>query len=271
MNERTFRKLLPVKAIDSYKSVNGRVLCVAGCNEMAGAAMLCTKAAWYSGIGYLHLYSEKEVHFQVIRTLPVCVTHDVHSCSFSSLLQKVDSLCIGPGCDQMEGFDDLLLRLMEDASIPTVVDAYGLRVLAEHPNALDTARAPLILTPHIGEFSDLCHLSAQEIQKDRITLAQQFAQEHGITLVLKGPHTIVASQDGRLYINQTGHQNLAKAGSGDVLAGLIAGFCAQNMDPFTASCMAVWMHGKASDLSTVPDQIFSAADLIEALALVYKS
>lgn len=270
MNEIRFRKLLPIKAIDSYKGVNGRTLCLAGSSNTAGAALLCAQAAWKTGIGYLHVCSEPNVLTLMTQTFPVTVTHCVHETSLTHLLQQLDSIVTGCGCDTMENYEEILLQLLEDSTLPMVVDAYGLRVLSDHMNALDASRAPLILTPHLGEFSDLCSLSVHEIMKNRVQIAKQFAQEHGVTLVLKGPHTIVASSQGDLYINQTGHQNLAKAGSGDVLSGLIGGFCAQNIDPFTASCMAVWMHGKASDLSTVPDQIFSAVDLLEALALVYK-
>lgn len=271
MNDMIFRRLLPIKAVDSYKNVNGRVLTFAGSSQTPGAAILSALAAWKTGIGYLHVLSEEKVLDHMIQAFPVAVNHNVHETSLSSLMSHADAIITGCGCDHLEHYDELLLTLLEDSTLPIVVDAYGLRVLSDHMNVLDAARAPLILTPHLGEFSALCSLSAQEIKKDKIQIAKQFAQEHGVTLVLKGPHTVVASADGRLYINQTGHQNLAKAGSGDVLAGLIGGFCAQNLDPFTASCMAVWMHGKASDLSKVPDPVFSAVDLLEALSMVYQS
>ncbi|MBR5207699.1 MAG: NAD(P)H-hydrate dehydratase [Erysipelotrichaceae bacterium] len=156
-------------------------------------------------------------------------------------------------------------------TLPCVVDAYGLRVLCDHLHVLDGARSEVILTPHLGEFASLSKISANEILKDKVNIAKEFAKEHGVTLVLKGPNTLVVSYDGRMYVNQTGHQNLAKAGSGDVLAGLIGGFCAQNLDPFTASCMAVWLHGKAADISLVADPVFSALDLLDGINEIYKN
>ncbi len=269
MNASLFKKLLPVKSIDSYKNVNGRTLCIAGSNQTIGAALLCAQAAWKTGIGYLHLASEKNVLSAMVQSFPVTVTHDVADSSITELLHEADSVVIGCGCDHMQNFSDMLLTLLEDSQLPVVADAYALRVLSENLQFLDAARCPVICTPHLGEFSALCSCSVQEIKKNKLQLAKDFATEHGVILVLKGPHTIVASSDGRIYINQTGHQNLAKAGSGDVLAGLIAGFCAQQIDPFEACCMAVWMHGRASDLSPVADPVFSAVDLLKALELVY--
>ena len=269
MNEKTFKKLLPRKAIDSYKNVNGRTLCIAGSTNTAGAAILCGLGAWKSGIGYLHLVSDESVLSHMVQRFPVTVTHTTDE--IGTLSDKLDSIAIGCGCDRMDDFENILLTLLEDSTLPCVVDAYGLRVLADHLHALDGARSDVILTPHLGEFAALSKISAKEILKDKVSIAKQFAEEHGVTLVLKGPHTLVVSYDGRMYVNQTGHQNLAKAGSGDVLAGLIAGFCAQNIDSFTACCMAVWLHGKASDLSPVADPVFSAMDLLDSINEVYKT
>ena len=269
MDEKTFKKLLPRKAIDSYKNVNGRTLCVAGSPNTAGAAILCGLGAWKSGIGYLHLASDEQVLSQMVQKFPVTVTHLTHE--INTLSDKIDSVVIGCGCDRMDDFENILLTLLEDLTLPCVVDAYGLRVLCDHLHVLDGARSEVILTPHLGEFASLSKISANEILKDKVNIAKEFAKEHGVTLVLKGPNTLVVSYDGRMYVNQTGHQNLAKAGSGDVLAGLIGGFCAQNLDPFIASCMAVWLHGKAADVSLVADPVFSALDLLDGINEVYKN
>ena len=163
------------------------------------------------------------------------------------------------------------LLVTMDVLLLVVVVAYGLRLLSDHLHVLDGARSEVILTPHLGEFASLSKISANEILKDKVNIAKQFAKEHGVTLVLKGPNTLVISYDGRIYVNQTGHQNLAKAGSGDVLAGLIGGFCAHNLDPFIASCMAVWLHGKAADISLVADPVFSALDLLDGINEIYKN
>lgn len=268
LNENSFKKKLPVKAIDSYKNVNGRTLCITGCRKMPGAAILSGISAWKTGIGYLHLASEETVKMQMVQKFPVAVTHDLEE--IDTLSDKLDSVVIGCGCDGLPDFENILFRLLEDSTLPCVVDAYGLRVLSDHLHLLDGARAEVILTPHLGEFAALSKISAKEILKDKVNIAKHFAQEHGVTLVLKGPNTLVVSSDGRMYVNQTGHQNLAKAGSGDVLAGLIGGFCAQQLDPFTACCMAVWLHGQAADCSDVPDPSFSAMDLLDSIDFVYR-
>ena len=130
-----------------------------------------------------------------------------------------------------------------------LLDAEALQLLGSRKELLKTVQCPVILTPHIGEFSRLSGSSAEEILTDRGSAAASFAQEHRVILVLKGPHTIVAGPEGSIMRNNSGNPALAQAGSGDVLTGITAGLLTLIKDPFTAVMMAVWLHGHLADMA----------------------
>lgn len=264
MDEDKMQHLLPQKAIDSYKSINGRSLIVAGSKGYAGACALSIQAAHASGIGYLHSVVDKEIYSIVAPLSISTLFHDGQE-DWHLLIDQVDSILVGPGCNRLFHFDETMDFLLQEAMVPLVLDGYALRYLSEHREACATVKSPLILTPHINEFSSLCKRSIPEIMQQRVDIARQFAIEHECILVLKGPHTLVAHPDGRLYINQTGNAKLAKAGSGDVLAGLIAGFAAQHMDPFEACMLSVYLHGLAADTTPLSEWTFLPLDLIEEI------
>ena len=106
----------------------------------------------------------------------------------------------------------------------------------------------LILTPHLGEFSILGGLSTDQIMKDRVNIASKYAKEKGVILVLKGPETLVVSKEGEVHVNDSGNEVLARAGSGDVLCGMLTGMCALYEDPYQACIDGVWLHGHLADV-----------------------
>ena len=131
--------------------------------------------------------------------------------------------------------------------MPVILDADGINIIAENINILDAAEAPVILTPHPGEMARLCGTTVKEIQAHRLEYAVSFARKHRVVLVLKGAGTIIAEPDGRAHLNLTGNAGMAKGGSGDVLAGMIASFAAQKIEPAKAAYGAVYLHGAAGD------------------------
>lgn len=264
MDWRKAQQLLPQKAIDSYKSINGRCLIVSGSNGYAGANALCVRAAQASGIGYLHSVIDKAIYSIVAPLSISSLFHDIED-DWHPLIDQVDSILVGPGCNRLPLFDETMDFLLQEATVPLVLDAHALRYLSEHMEFCTTVKGTLILTPHINEFSSLCKRSIPEIMQQRVEIAQQFAMQYECILVLKGPHTLVVHPDGRLYINQTGNAKLAKAGSGDVLAGLIAGFVAQHMDPFEACMLAVYLHGLAADTTSLSEYTFMPENIIQEI------
>ena len=173
---------------------------------------------------------------------------------YGEILEKArscDAALIGPGLGRAPKTEKLVRALLEDLEIPVVLDADGINALAGHMDILDRRKALTVLTPHDGEFARLTG-TALPIQ-DRLAAAQSFARDHNCILVLKGHRTITAAPDGKAWINISGNPGMAKGGSGDVLAGMIASFLGQKQlmqsGRRTAEWVAgvVWFHGSAGD------------------------
>jgi NAD(P)H-hydrate epimerase len=145
------------------------------------------------------------------------------------LLKWGDCCAIGPGLGQHHETIELVRRLVGKLAMPAVIDADGLNALAKDVSILKECKAPLILTPHIGELSRLNGVPASEIEKDKVKYASEFAKEYNCILVFKGAPTIISEPGGQTYVNPTGNAGMATAGSGDVLTGIIVGLLAQKM------------------------------------------
>jgi len=144
-----------------------------------------------------------------------------------------------------------------------VLDADALSI---SPETIAAAKCPIVLTPHPGEFATLFEMETSQVQADRWGAAREAADRTGKIVVLKGARTIVAAPGEKLAVNSTGNPGMAKGGSGDVLAGLLAGLLAQRIEPFRAAKAAVWLHGKAGDLVAAKNTevAMTATDLIDA-------
>lgn len=162
-------------------------------------------------------------------------------------LQSSSACLIGCGLGMSPGIADLVYEMITKSEVPLILDADGINAVAANIDILKTAKVPVILTPHPGEMSRLLHTTAADVQKHRLEYAGNFAKQYGVVLVLKGSGTIIAAPDGRLYVNPTGNAGMAKGGSGDVLAGMIASFAAQSVEPLFAAVCGVYLHGLAGD------------------------
>ncbi|MDP3285772.1 MAG: NAD(P)H-hydrate dehydratase, partial [Desulfobacterales bacterium] len=156
-------------------------------------------------------------------------------------------LAIGPGLGTDSSTKKLVNKILRGSSLPVMLDADGLNLLAGETNLLKKLKVPVILTPHPGEMSRLTGKNISQIQKDRISCARNFAREFNVHLVLKGAGTVIAHPDGRVFINPTGNPGMASGGMGDILTGIIAGFVAQGYPVEEASRIGVYLHGKAGD------------------------
>ncbi|MGH7194033.1 MAG: NAD(P)H-hydrate dehydratase, partial [Candidatus Saccharimonadales bacterium] len=188
--------------------------------------------------------------------------------------RKVSVLVVGPGLAVTPQNRSLVERLLDSVRLPVIVDGGALGVLQHHLERLDSAASgSVILTPHGGEFQ---RLYGEELPTERSALkpiATAFAEDHDVTLVLKGHPTYVAQSDGALYENPTGNAGLATAGSGDVLSGMIAGLIAQGIAPPEAARTGVYLHGLAGDIAagakTEPGMV--AGDVIDAIPAALKN
>jgi ADP-dependent NAD(P)H-hydrate dehydratase / NAD(P)H-hydrate epimerase len=251
---------LPSRGENSNKGSSGNLLVVAGSGDYLGAPVLSSVAAYRAGAGLVNL----ALPSAILKTVASNVTEAIFTplpevdrrISVQALpviqkgLEKARALLFGPGLglsDDTVKVTQETLSFVSETGKPAVFDADGLNALSGLQNWWET-KAKLVITPHPGEMSRLTGLSIQDIQSDRVSTAQRFATEWEVVVVLKGAGTIVASPDGEVSINGTGGPNLATAGTGDVLSGIIGGLLAQGVDTFDAAVAGVYLHGRAGDL-----------------------
>ncbi len=233
--------------------------------ERIGAAMLSASAALRSGAGYTSLYVPEHLLPAVATALPSCVVERFQGAD--GVVLSSDALAVGMGFGATKELYSLLTRLLSDYRGTLVLDADALTVLARFGvQALKTKTCNVILTPHPKEFSRLCGLGVEEVLDNAVSLAQEFASRYGVTLILKNNRSIIT--DGkRTAINCTGSPALAKCGSGDVLAGFLAGTCVRGLSPFDAACTACYVFGRAGEFAEekfgqyAPD----SSDIVELL------
>ena len=159
----------------------------------------------------------------------------------------MDVLLFGPGLGDSEDTAALLEQLGPSAGCTLVLDAVGLNAAAKMEALPRSPGLPLILTPHPGEMARLCGLTTAEVNAGREGIAAGYARAEDCVVVLKGHRTIVAGPGGEVFVNPTGNPGLSRGGSGDILAGMIAGLAAQSLSPLDAAVCGVWLHGAAAD------------------------
>ncbi len=173
------------------------------------------------------------------------------SCGLLALqnaMTKASACLLGCGLGQNEDLKQTVFEMIADSRIPLIIDADGINLLAENINVLKAVRVPVVLTPHPGEMARLMKSTVEDVQAHRLEYAGNFASQYNVVLVLKGAGTIVAEPNGMVHLNPTGNAGMAKGGSGDVLAGMIASFVAQGIEPAKAAAGGVYLHGAAGDL-----------------------
>jgi NAD(P)H-hydrate epimerase len=276
--------LVSPRASSSHKGSFGHVLVVGGSVGKTGAGAMAGLGAARAGAGLVtlavpsSLHELMEIKLMEVMTEPLPETAEQTVAAaalprLQTLLEGKQSLALGPGLSTQQETSQVVLELVESSSCPIVLDADGVNGLADNLDVLSRSKAPLILTPHPGEMGRLLGRSGAEIQEERLAVVESFSKEYGVTLVLKGARSLIGSPEGRLAINSSGNPGLASGGTGDVLTGLIAGFLAQGLSPFDASCLGVYCHGKAADRLATRwgDRGMLATDLLVEIPIVMKS
>ena len=272
---------LPRRPLTAHKGDFGKIFILAGSEGYTGAPVLAARAALRTGAGLVYLGVPREIYPIVAvkcdEAMPFPLPED-----YNAILEKArgcDVALIGPGLGRAPEVESLVLRLLAELEVPVVLDADGINAVAGHIDVLDKRSAPTVLTPHEGEFARLigCALPV----RDRLAAARDFARAHGCVLVLKGHGTVTAATDGSAWINASGNPGMAKGGSGDVLAGMIAALLGQkhlrrerragdNIPELAAD--AVLYHGQAGDACAAKfgEYAMLPADLIEAIPEVLR-
>lgn len=273
---------LPPRRRDTHKGHYGRIFVLAGSRGMTGAAYLCSLSALLAGAGLVYLGLPESLHSIMVRKLTEVILIPLPETKSGTLslkgepkilaqLKNKDVLCLGPGLSQEEETVDLVRKILNQTSLPTVLDADGLNAIS-NLNQLAHLKGQLIITPHLGEMSRLIKREIKFIQENKIAVAREVAGKLKAVVVLKGAHSVIAQPNGEIYLNPTGNPGLASAGVGDVLTGLIAGLVGQRFSLIQSALTGTYLHGLAGDEVAREKGEFSlrATDLLRKIPLCLK-
>ena len=247
---------IPPRPERSHKGTFGKVLCVCGSVGMAGASYFSALAAYRTGAGLVEIFAPEENRTILQTLIPEAVLRIYDSSSpdieyLKEVMKECDSIVVGCGLGKSSSALLLLKTVLKNTSVPTVIDADALNMIAEHPFLLKYARGHII-TPHMKEMSRLTGIAVGDILNDPADIAYDFAKKHGLVCVLKDHHTVISDGGEDLYLNQSGNSGMATGGSGDLLTGVIAALLAQSKGSLScldASVLGVYIHGKAGDVA----------------------
>ncbi len=245
-------RLMPKKSVSANKGSVGTLSVVCGSYGMAGAAQMCIQSALRSGTGMVKGIVPSSIYPVLAGNIPQAVFLPCEKPDNEIIeqgMQKSNAVVIGCGMGNTPQTRDAVEFIIKSSNIPIVIDADGINAIASEPELLTEANAPIIITPHPGEMARLLNTSVSIIQNNRLTAAVEFSKKYKVITVLKGAYTVVAHPNGKSLVNPTGNNGMAKAGSGDVLAGMIGSFLSVGMEPFNAALSGVYCHGYAGDLA----------------------
>lgn len=274
---------LPKRLPDSHKGNFGRVLVLGGSVGLTGAAAMASESALRAGAGLVTLGIPKSLNpimegkLTEVMTLPLPETENqaFSKSSFDNIMKIVnnfDVVAIGPGMSRDPETSWLVRELCKSINIPKIIDADGLNAISEDKSVLKDIDKNTIFTPHPGEMARLIDGTVSDVQSDRVNIAQRFAIDNNIIMILKGVPTVVAEPNGEVYLNTTGNPGLASGGTGDVLTGIIAGFIAQGLTLRDSAILGVYIHGLAGDMAAeeLGEPGMIAGDVIKFIPLAIK-
>lgn len=272
------RAALPCRDPEGHKGDFGKVYVLGGSVGYTGAPVFCCRAAVRSGCGLVFLGVPSDIWQVAAVKSDEAMPHPLPSldgklcpAAEAEIRRRAagcDAVAVGCGMGRSEESEGLVRRLLT-LEQPLVLDADGINALEWHIDELSRRRGLVtVLTPHEGEFSRV----GGDVSRGRESGAAAYAARRGVYLVLKGHRTVIAAPDGRLAVNTTGNDGMAKGGSGDILTGMTASLLAQGMEPFAACCCAVWLHGRAGDLAAAEKgrRGMTPGDLLEKLPYALK-
>jgi hydroxyethylthiazole kinase-like uncharacterized protein yjeF len=267
--------ILDYRSKVSHKGVWGKLMIIGGCDGFTGATLMSTAAALKTGAGYvyvLHRDSQEELFAgrlteAIYHKVPETVRQLPDTRKVKRMLKEASAILIGPGLGQDDWSLKMLEIVVQQKDIPVVYDGDALNLLARHPKLLNySAHQMSIYTPHHGEFCRLAKIEMQTLRNDPIAALQAFMPQSDACILLKSHYSLIRSGD-ELYLNSFGNDGLAKAGSGDVLAGMLASFAAQGLSPLTSACNASLLLGLTAEKMTqhMASQAITATGIIANL------
>lgn len=250
----------------SHKGNHGYLQVFAGLENFGGAAVLASKAALRSGCGYVAVATEKKYENLILGSSPELLFQPIDEFDLSP---KTSAIAIGPGLGKGEKSLQILKRVLEHTNIPKVLDADALNLIATEKKLLEHLSEDTILTPHLAELERL--IGKHQFPEDRIEAQIAFSKKYNVIVLQKGAYSKITFPNGDVIVNSSGNANLATAGSGDVLTGIIGSLLAQNYSPQNAVKYGVFIHGYAGDMYARNKNFRSmiASDIIEELPAVF--
>ena len=269
-DSKTAKSLMPKRQKNSHKGDYGKILVIGGSKGMAGAVSLAVKSAFKVGAGLVTACVPDEINDIIQKTVTEAMTQsaDFGKDSIAETVNRFDAVLFGNGIGREEFVPDFLESILKAVKVPLVIDADGLFALSKRPELLELCGENTVLTPHTMEMARLLGVTAEAVEENRFQVAYDFAVKNRLTLVLKGNHTIITAPDGTQRVNMTGNSGMATAGSGDSLAGIIAGLLPTVKNSFAAASLAVYIHGAAGDLAAekVGETSLTAGDIVDAIS-----
>lgn len=278
-----FQKYFRRRRPTSHKGDYGRILILAGSRGLSGACYLASVAALRSGAGLVTVgvpkslvpALERRMTEAMMLALPETRQGTLSRSALIPLrrfLETQDVLALGPGLSLNPDAQYVIRYTVLHSDKPMVIDADGLNAFKGRAELFRKLKAPAILTPHPGEFIRLFGGKTPKGDRERRERTLSIAKKYGVTLILKGHHTVVTSPNGKVYVNHTGNPGMATGGAGDVLTGVVAAMLGQQVEPFEAACFAVFIHGLAGDLAKKEKGEISlvAGDILDALPLAFQ-
>lgn len=274
------------REVDANKGRFGHVLVVGGSYGKAGAPAMASVAALRTGAGLVTAAVPTGVLNTVAGVAPEVMTvplaegpsgavsfKDLRGAKLDMLLKRITVVALGPGLSTEGDAPAFARQMVEKTTQPIVIDADALTAFAGKTDLLDGTARAMVLTPHPGEMARLTGLTVQQVEADRVGLAQRFATKHHLTLVLKGWRTLIAHPDGRVAVNTSGNPAMAKGGSGDILMGIVAAMLAQFPDDVARAVeTAVYLHGLAGDFAAraMDEHTVLATDTVRHLSDAFR-
>lgn len=279
------RNKLPARKKAGNKGTFGKVFMFAGSIGMAGASILAGRSIYRTGAGLLKIMTLHDNRSIMQTALPEGVLHlfepyRVNYDELSEYIKWATCILVGPGIGTKDYASKILEFILESSTCPLIIDADAINLIAESDTLKNLLKMKtkqgqsITMTPHMGEFARISGKSIESLKNNIVDEAVEFTKEYLVTIVCKDARTVVARAHNNkgIYINTTGNDGMATAGSGDVLAGIITGLNAQGMSAFEAACLGVFLHGTAGDLAAMASNRYSvmASDMIEQLKFLLK-
>lgn len=259
INHTLIKDALKKKKADIHKYTNGSLFMLVSSKGMSGAGILASKASLRCGLGILKIGIIESLldifSTSVYEALKISLKEKNGHFSYKSykeILLNVNSTnatLIGPGIGVSKDNRKIVTSLIKDSKKPLVLDADAINVIKDNPDILKKATSPIILTPHLGEFSRISKIDTKELKENGEKYALEFSKKYNVILVLKSHKTIVSTPCGMVYKNLLGNEGMAKGGCGDVLSGMIASFLSQGNDALLSCLCGVYLHSLCSDLA----------------------